>query len=224
MSKSTTQPKALIFDVGDILYDASVWRKWLTNELNRVGVTISYDRLVEDWERLLIPVYKGQADYWAVFDGLLKSYDLEPAVRNSLTTAAREKGKSVQVDRQPMPGVPETLQALQEKGVNLVALSDSESGEAGIRKTLNQLGIEQYFDAVVSSFAIGHVKPEPEAFDFAVKQTGFPKSKCGFVAHDIDELEGAQRYGLLAIAYNYHRDAPADFYLQHFQELIDLTH
>ena len=223
MNNKIFKPKALIFDVGDILYDASQWRRWLTSELNQLGIKLSYDRLVHDWERLLVAVYKGKAVYWDAFQDLLSSYHLNTSQKESLKSAAQKKGQAVQVDRQPMPGVPDTLRQLHIAGIKLIALSDSESGEAAIRKTLNQLGIEQYFDAVVSSFAIGHVKPEPEAFDFAIQQTGFDKSECGFVAHDIDELEGARRHLLFAIGYNYHPDAPADLYIEDFSELINLS-
>ena len=223
MNNQILKPKALIFDVGDILYDASQWRRWLTTELNQLGIKLSYDQLVHDWERLLVAVYKGQAEYWDAFEDLLSSYHLNNLQKEPLKSAAQEKGKAVQVDRKPMPGVPETLRQLQSDGIKLVALSDSESGEAGIRKTLKQLDIEQYFDAVVSSFAIGHVKPEPEAFDFAIQQTGHDKSECGFVAHDIDELEGAQKHQLFAIGYNYHPNAPADVFIEDFPKLLTLT-
>lgn len=223
MNNKIIKPKALIFDVGDILYDASQWRRWLTTELNQLGIKLSYDQLVHDWERLLVAVYKGQAEYWDAFEDLLSSCHLNNLQKESLKSAAQEKGKAVQVDRKPMPGVPETLRQLQSDGIKLVALSDSESGETGIRKTLKQLDIEQYFDAVVSSIAIGHVKPEPEAFDFAIQQTGHDKSECGFVAHDIDELEGAQKHQLFSIGYNYHPDAPADVFIEDFPELLTLT-
>jgi FMN phosphatase YigB (HAD superfamily) len=127
---------------------------------------------------------------------------------------------TVQVDRVPMPQVPETLARLSALGIKLVAISDTESGEAGVRKTLRQLKIEDCFDEVVSSFAIGHVKPEPEAFDYAIQATGRPKSECGFVAHDIDEPKDAQ--ALLAIGYNYHFNAPADIYVDEFSDLLSL--
>ena len=224
---SSPQPsvpiQAFIFDVGDILYDASVWRKWLTTELQRFGKDITYPQLVENWERLLVDVYKGNAEYWAKFSELMMHFGVTSEESAAIEKLAREKGQAVQVDRVPMPGVPETLSALRENDITLVALSDTESGEAGVRKTLNQLEIEKYFDAVVSSFAIGHVKPEPEAFDYAIKATGKSKSACAFVAHDIDELEGAQKHDLLAVGYNYHPDAPADFFIEDFRQLLELV-
>lgn len=216
--------KALIFDVGDILYDASLWRRWLAVELSRfVEPEVTYARLVETWERFLVPVYKAKQDYWSAFEAMLSEFGLDEKDHPALIAKAKAKGQAVQVDRAPMPEVPDTLAALHSAGIKLIALSDNESGEAGVRKTLNQLGIEQYFDAVVSSFSIGHVKPEPEAFDYAIEQSGVPKENCGFVAHDIDELEGAQNHNLFAIGYNYHPDAPADVFIENFAQLIGLT-
>ena len=215
--------KALIFDVGDILYDASLWRKWLTIRLNELGVQINYEQLVETWESSLVDVYKGRAEYWTQFRAMLKQLNVTDSNTSDLETAAKAQGKLFAAERVPMPQVPETLKQLQERQIKLVALSDNESGEVGIRKTLTQLGIEQYFDAVVSSCEIGHVKPEPAAFDFAIRATDHDKSQCGFVAHDIDELSGAQAHKLFAIGYNYHPDAPADTYIDDFSELLEFA-
>lgn len=221
-SLQKNQFKALIFDVGDILFDASVWRKWLAKELaGKYDKPVTYPQLVEAWEALLFDVYKGKAEYWERFATLVTNFGLNPEQAKEVEKSAKEKGKSVQADRKPMPNVPETLKKLQENEILLVALSDTESGEAGLRKILQQLGIESYFHAVVSSFAIGHAKPEPEAFDHAIKATGYSKSVCAFVAHDIDELDGAQAHDLFAIGYNYHPNATADHLIEDFAQLLE---
>ena len=214
---------ALIFDVGDILFDATAWRRWLAEELSRRGKDVTYPDLVTAWEGLLVDVYKGQAQYWDAFAKLMQHFNVSPTNVPEIVELAKQKGQSVQLERTPMPRVPKTLRQLHETGVVLVALSDTESGETGVRKILEQLGIQQYFTAVAASFDIGHAKPEPEAFDYAIKATGVPKAQCGFVAHDIDELEGAQQHDLFAIGYNYHPDAPADVFIENFSELLGLV-
>ncbi len=219
----TRKLKALIFDVGDILYDASEWRRWLTNQLVEMGVDVTYPQLVNVWECLLVDVYKGDAGYWSRFAQLMNHFGLDANQTRDLEEQARKKGAAVQLDRKPMPQVPETLGRLKDLGISLVALSDNESGESGVRKTLNQLGIEDCFLAVVSSCTIGHVKPEPEAFDYAINASEHHKSECGFVAHDVDELQGAQDHDLFAIGYNCHPGAPADLYIQDFSELLQLV-
>jgi len=214
---------ALIFDVGDILYDATAWRRWLAQELTRRGKDVTYPKLVVAWEGLLVNVYKAQAEYWDAFAKLMQHFGVDQAEIPEIVKLAKQKGQAVQKDRTPMPQVPETLKQLHAAGVILVALSDTESGETGVRRILDQLGIQQYFTAVAASFDIGHAKHEPEAFDYAIKATGFKKQECGFVAHDIDELEGSLQHDLFAIGYNYHPDAPADVFIENFSELLKLV-
>lgn len=213
----------IIFDVGDILYDASIWRRWLTDELQAAGVQISYPELVVHWETLLVDVYCGRARYWDRFDELLRTCGLPDGAIATLTEAARKKATAVQQDRRPMPEVPETLESLWQMGTRLAALSDTESGEARVRGILRQLGIEEYFAAVVTSADLGVTKPDPDAYRAAVDALGIPSDRCAFVGHDVDELEGAQHAGLLAIAYNYHPEVPADVYLDAFSELLELA-
>ena len=195
----------------------------MAEELTRRGRDVAYPQLVVAWEGLLVDVYKAKAEYWDAFAKLMQHFGVAEADVPEIVELAKQKGQSVQKERTPMPQVPETLRQLHEAGVVLVALSDTESGETGVRKILSQLGIQQYFTAVAASFDIGHAKPEPEAFDYAIKATGVSKSECGFVAHDIDELEGAQQHNLFAIGYNYHPDAPADVFIEDFSELLKLV-
>lgn len=215
------QCRGIIFDVGDILYDASAWRRWLTNRLVADGVRISYPELVERWEAQLVDVYRGRAEYWDRFAALLDEVALEQSRREAVASEARRMADDVQVDRQPMTGVPETLERLKAVGLRLAALSDTESGEERVRALLRQIGIEQYFDAVVTSADIGLVKPDTGAYRAAADALGLAAEDCAFVGHDIDELEGALSAGITAVAFNYHPDAPADVYIDDFTELLD---
>jgi putative hydrolase of the HAD superfamily len=214
--------EGIIFDVGDILYDASAWRRWLTDTLQVEGVDVTYQQLVERWEALLVDVYCGRAAYWDRFDALVLNLGLAEDRAPAIRDAAQQKAGKVQKDRSPMPGVPDTLRRLNEQGVKLGALSDTESGESKVRSLLKQLGIENYFDAVVTSVDIGIAKPDPKAYVAAALALKSDVEHCAFVGHDIDELEGSQQAGLYSIAYNYHPDAPADVYLEHFSELVDV--
>jgi aminoglycoside 3-N-acetyltransferase len=209
----------VIFDVGDILYDASLWRRWVTEQLQSLGADVTYEQLVARWEALLVDVYRGRADYWERFRQLLRDHGLDAAQVEAMVEGAKEKGAVVQVDRKPFPGVPETLARLAAEGVKLAALSDSENGEEGVRGILRQLGIEQHFDAVIASRDIGFVKPQPEAYAAAVEALDLPKDRCVFVGHDIDELTGVQEVGIFGIGYNSHPDAPCDVRIGPFAEL-----
>lgn len=217
------QFKAIIFDAGDILYDATPWRKWLTGQLQQHGVKVSYLQLVERWEALLVDVYVGKADYWKRLQGLLSNFGLKPDQVNELVIQARQKGKDVQVGRKPFDGVPQTLAELKDRGVKLAVLSDTESTAQKVRKGLDVLGIGRYFDMVITSFDIGFVKPQPQAFAAALDRLAVQKEQAAFVAHDEDELTGAMQFGLKAIAFNQYDGVRADIYIKHFSELSTIA-
>lgn len=184
---------------------------------------ITYPQLVETWETLLVDVYCGRAPYWERFDALLRDVGLAENRLPTVRDAAQRKGAEVQDEREPMQDVPDTLRDLKKGGIRLAALSDTESGEQAVRKILRQLGIVEYFDAVVTSADIGIVKPNPKAYLAAASALNLDTSRCAFVAHDVDELEGSRQAGLYSIAFNYHPDAPADVYIEKFGQLIDIV-
>ncbi|MEL7336186.1 MAG: HAD-IA family hydrolase [Planctomycetota bacterium] len=211
---------ALVFDNGDILFDASRWRRWLAAYLAGHGTSITYEELVVRWEWHLESVYKGRREYWDAFHKLLSELGLESHDISLTTEVARSKAQKFSASRRPMAGVPTTLKTLASLGIKLAVLSDTESGEAGVRVILKQLGIESCFDAVVSSADIGSTKPEPAAYAAAIRALGVSASNCGFVGHDLDELVGARQFGLVPIAFNHSSDVPADIYLDSFDQIL----
>lgn len=213
----------LIFDVGDVFFDATPWRRWLAGRLRSLDVKITYEQLVEKWESLLVDVYCGRADYWTRFNQLLALVGLNGEQTQQVTAAAKAKAKEVQVGRELFEGVARTLEDLQADGVKLAVLSDTESDEKDARRMLRSLGIERYFDAVVTSRDIGHAKPAGEAYQAAVEALGVAPESCGFVGHDMDELAGAGEAGLCPIAYNCDPAAPADVYIERFSDLSNLV-
>jgi putative hydrolase of the HAD superfamily len=214
--------RGILFDMGDIFYDATPWRRAVTAALCEHGVAIEFAEFVRRWEAELVPVYVGQKPYWDAFAKLLSNFALDADTREKITAMAREKARAAE-ERTLFPGVAETLDRLHALGVKLAVLSDTESCESRVRERLAAMGIERYFDAVVTSADIGFVKPMQEAFAAALDRIGVARTNAAFVGHDEDELAGAKAFGLLTIAYNHVPGAPADRYLNEFAELVDVA-
>lgn len=213
----------LIFDNGDILFDASQWRRWLVQHLAEYEIHLTYEGLVQKWEEHLVDVYLGREDYWSAFRQMLSSLGMKSTDVRTSMVAARFMGQQLAADRKPMSGVPATLAKLTELRIRLAVLSDSESGRAGVTAILEQLGIAHHFDAVLSSSDLGITKPDPSAYHAAVTALGLHAGTCGFVGHDHEELEGAMHAGLFAIAFNSECDVPADMYVESFNQLVDIV-
>lgn len=213
--------RAVIFDVGDVFYDATPWRRWLTGRLQAEGITIDYPSLCTRWEDQLVPVYRGQRPYWHAFRDLLAELRLPEAAAGCIEAAARDKAAAV-AEAPLFEGVPETLAALHVRGIRLAVLSDTESLEQAVRDRLKRWEIGRYFHAVVTSAATGYVKPEPQAYAEAMSRLAVAPAESVFVGHDPGELRGAMAAGLTAIAFNNDTPVPARYHIRRFQDLLDL--
>lgn len=213
---------AVVFDAGDVLYDATAWRRWLAERLKASGADVSYALLVERWEAQLVDVYTGRAPYWERFRRLVSDFGIPEEEHAAWEAEARAKGKSAQVNQRPFKDVRTTLQGLRARGFRLGVLSDTEQSADQVRQKLERFGLGGLFDAVVTSIDIGHVKPELEAYAAAADSVGVSRSQCAFVAHDVDELVGAQEAGMFAIAFNAAADVPCDVRIDAFSDLIEL--
>ena len=214
--------QAIIFDMGDIFFDATIWRKSLIPWINELGADIHYPEFCKQWEAKLAEVYVGRCEYWDAFANFMSDLGLDQAGTEQTIAFARNKAAEIE-ERVLFDGVAETLARLKGAGLKLAVLSDTESRERRVRQRLADLHIEEYFDAVVTSMDIGHVKPEAAAFAAVLQKLGVEKERAVFVAHDKDELVGAMDFGLTAVAYNYLPGVPADQHIEHFSQLLDLV-
>ncbi|MCE5268679.1 MAG: HAD family hydrolase [Planctomycetaceae bacterium] len=214
--------RAIIFDMGDIFFDATAWRRAMTAHLQGLGVQVDYPTYCRRWEAKLVDVYLGRRPYWEALAELMTDFGLDATQAEAAIAFARQKAATVE-KRTLFDGVDQTLGQLKQRGVKLAVLSDTESHEPVVRRRLAQLGIEQHFDAVVTSIDIGHVKPQPEAFAAALAKLGTKAAETIFVGHDIDELDGAMRCGLTAVAFNHEPGVEANRHIARFSELLNVA-
>lgn len=213
---------AVVFDMGDVLFDATAWRRAITRYLQRAAVEIDYPQLCRRWEAKLVDVYLARREYWEAFRELMADFQLEDDRLEEAVAFAQRKAAQSE-SRTLFDGVAETLARLKAMGLKLAVLSDTESRESRVRRRLADLGIEDCFHAVVSSVDVGHVKPDPRAYAAAMARLNVTPAETIFVGHDAEELEGAMRAGLTAVAFNDEHGAKAHHHISHFHELLGLV-
>jgi len=214
--------EAIIFDMGDIFYDATPWRRALAADLAARGVDIDYPRLVPIWERHLVPVYVGKKAYWDAFREMVAAFGIDRKTSATIESNARQQAKRA-ANAALFDGVEPSLKTLSQNGVKLAVRSDTESTGAKVRSRVKRFRIEHYFDAVVTSYDIGHVKPEPEAFLHALRALESHAAGAAFVGHDLDEMIGAREVGLDVIGYNTVHSAHTDHMLETFSDVVSLA-
>ncbi|QDU94340.1 HAD family hydrolase [Lignipirellula cremea] len=214
----------MICDMGDILYDASMWRRWLLQLLQRFGLHTNYRAFYRVWEREFADAVNcGQADYWETLSRFLLSAGLNQALIDELTAAARSRCRDLQANVRPLPGVRSTVASLDNLGMAMVGIANGTETKEQLRERLCDMQLEQYIPAAVSSCDLGCTMPAAEAYQAALAELGLPPEKVAFVGHDAIELAGARSLGMTTIAVNYDLDAQADIYLDRFEQLIDLV-
>jgi HAD superfamily hydrolase (TIGR01509 family) len=223
-SKHIRGVRGLLFDMGDVLYDATLWRRWLLQILSRMGVHATYRDFYRVWDRdYLQAVHCGRRDYHEAFCAFLQSLGLARGVIDEIEAASQARRRELIATLRPLPGVRPTLCQLQSAGIGLAVLSDSESPAEELRQRLEKLGIDGCFSAVFSSLDLGFTKPSVRGYETALAALRLPASQVAFVGHDAEELAGAAAVGMPTIAFNYDPDVTADVYLERFEELLDLV-
>jgi HAD superfamily hydrolase (TIGR01509 family) len=210
----------LVFDMGDVLFDATAWRRRLLQLLRHMGLQAGYRSLFDLWDSdYLDAVHRGDRDYAEAFVAFLRDAGLSPAQIDEAVTASHQFKRQIEAEVRPFPGVRETLDRLRDQGLRLAVLSDSESPSAAIAERLRTLGIGDAFSVVVSSVDLRQTKPNPLGYRTAVERLGLRPDRVAFVGHDAAELRGARRCGMRTIAFNYDREATADCRISRFCDL-----
>ncbi len=214
----------LLFDMGDVLYDATLWRRWLLRVLCRLGLHTSYRSFFHLWEHdFLDDVYRGRREFCEAFQAFLLSVGLSPAQIDEVEAACQARRDEWERSARPLPGVKATLAKLHAAGVVMGVLSDSEYPASVLCERLERLGLGGVFHTVVSSLDLERIKPDPIGYHTALRAMELPSDRAAFVGHDAEELLGAAGVGMATIAFNYDADAKADVFINRFDELLPLV-
>ena len=215
--------RGLLFDMGDVLHDATLWRRWLLQLLARMGLHTSYRLFyhVCDHE-YLADVHRGRRDFHEALGDFLLAVGLSPAQIDEVQAACQAKRREWENTARLLPGVKPTLTRLHAAGYVLGVLSDSEHASPVLAEWLDRFGVGGLFTAVVSSIDLGQTKPHAIGYRTALEKMGLPPEQAIFVGHDTDELAGAARVGMETVAFNFDPDAKADVFIARFEELLDV--
>ena len=218
--------RGLLLDLGDVIHDTTVWRRWLVRMLARTGLLgprADYKEFYRVWDReYLGDVHRGRREFCEAFRAFLASLGLTGAQIDEVELACQTRRRLLDADAQPLPGVRATLARLDEAGIVLGVLTDSEYPASVLEEQLERFGLGGIFVSVISSLDMGQTTPEPAGYLRSLRAMKLRADEAAFVGHDAAGLSGAAELGMHTIAFNYDPDATADVYLARFEELLDL--
>lgn len=212
--------QGLIFDVADVFYDATLWRRWLWRLVSRLGVRASYTAFYQPWDQRYLPdVCSGRRELAEALQAFLLAAGLSWAQVDEIEASSRVERNNLESGARPLPGIVPTVLKLQALGLRMAAWCDAPCPSARLEDQLRQLGLDGRFAAVVSSFDLESVQPAPACYRAALRALALPARRVAYVGHDAQHLAGAKAVGLTTVAFNYQRHAVADHYLSRFEDL-----
>ncbi len=182
--------RVIVFDVNETLLDLDVLRP----HFQRV---FSDARVMENWFALLLHSSLVTTLTTAYTDfGLLAGAALElVASRQRLSLADRDRDEILTTVRQlpPHPEVLESLARMRSTGLRMATLTNS--SKQMLTAQMENSGLRDYFDILLSVDEVQRFKPAPETYQMAAKKLGVKTSAIRMVAaHDWDVF-GALRAG-----------------------------
>lgn len=104
-----------------------------------------------------------------------------------------------------------------------------------IRHSLEEHGLDEWFETIVVSADVGHVKPHPKLFEKAASEMNVEPEATLYIGDNwLGDIQGAKRFGMKAAwtrQYVPYEDFPRnegdhepDIVIEHLTELFGLTH
>ncbi|MHB8973466.1 MAG: HAD family hydrolase [Pirellulaceae bacterium] len=175
----------LLLDMGGVLYDDSVWPRWLLKLVTRLGLHTHYTLFFRVWQREYGPrIKRGECNYWQAMREFLRSVGLTNGQIDEVEAAGHPRQREFETDIYPLPGVVNGLTRLQSLGIRLTVLSSGYLDTAGVEQQLDRLGLAGYFNAIATEMQIERAQPGRPYFDAAIPLTGMTCAQHGYVGRD----------------------------------------
>jgi len=213
----------LLLDVGGVLYDDTVWSRWLLKLVTRQGLHTCYTPFFRVWQReYLQRVTRGELEYWQALRLFLRAAGLSHGQVDEVEAAGHARRRECEAEIFPLPGVVHVLASLRNLSIQLTVLSSGCLETAAVQQQLAKLGIGAYFHAILTHADIARTESAKRVMEVAVAHTGLMPRQLCYVGRDTATLGEASTAGIRTVAVNYDDDAEADIYLGHFEQLLGL--
>ena len=213
----------LVFEPAGIFYDASLWSRWLLALLARMGWRSGFRGFAEVLRgECLQEVYAGRCARPVALRRFLRGLGLTGGQTEEVLAASAAWRRQLDDTLRPLPGTRKAVALIQQAGLRLAILADTEETAAGMQARLATLGLGDNFAAVVTSRDLGCTKPERQAYQSLQAKVAADRRAMAFVGHDGNDLAGAGRAGWLRIACQHAPTVEADLHLNRLEDLAAL--
>lgn len=213
----------IVFDVPDVLYDATLWRRWLFQLVTRLGVHSGYEDFDRRWNAHLADVHRGRREYAEALEAFLLDCGLTWGQVDEIEAARGIQRQNIDLHVRPLPGVLRVFDELARLGVPLAAWADASHASDKLAELLARLLPRTHFDAVLTSIDLESTQPDAACYRAMLAALRIPAPQAVYVGHDSEHLAAARAAGLRTVAVNFAPGAAADHCLTCIDDLPALV-
>jgi HAD superfamily hydrolase (TIGR01509 family) len=212
--------KAIFFDASGIIFYRVDKHRAIRALLERYKVPMARSGTMRNATKpVRTRAFCGQASHEEWYDAVLAAWGLaDPTLREEGHQALAADAADITL----FDGVPETLQALHDRGFKLGIVSNTAYSTEETLEWFRSRGLTIAWDAFADSMEVGAVKPDPLIYQAALDQCGLTVADVVFVSHNNKDIGGALALGMTTVAFNHDEDVQADYYIDQFVDLLDL--
>ena len=188
--------EAIVFEPAGVLYDSTLWWRWLLALLARLNLTCPAEKFERRWQAEYLPaVQTGRRELAEAFEACLAASGYARCQIDELTAAAIVRRRELELEVHPLPGVSATLSRLRAAGFRLALTCDSTSPPDELGARLARYHLEGSFEVVQCSIELGCTKPNLLAFRAIQQRLELSAERLLFVGCRAGDLAGAAACG-----------------------------
>ena len=214
----------VVIEPAGILYDASLWSRWLLALLSRMGWRSGFRAFAQVLRsECLEAVYSGKTSRDQALRRFLRSLGLSTGQAEEVLAASCAWRRNLDNSLRPLPGARKAAIWLKQAGLGLSVLSDSEESAAGMSQRLAKLGFHDCFSTVLTSRDLRCTKSQLQGFQAMQTALRCDHRVLAFVGHDGNDLDAAHAAGWLRVACHHDPSVQAEVRLGRLEELASLV-
>lgn len=196
--------RACVFDAYGTLFDhvsaAGRHRAALGEKFQPLATLWRDKQLQYTWLRTLEGLH---ADFWQVTGDAL---DFALAALGIRDATLRERLMAAYLQLEAFPEVPGMLRRLKAAGLKTAILSNGTPGM--LRAAVDNAGLADLFDAVLSVEEVGAFKTDPRVYQLAVTRLGVPAEAISFQSSNAWDAHAASAFGMRVVWCNRYGQPP----------------
>lgn len=151
LDKPMPQVSGVVFDVSGVLYDGTLWMRWIFQLLSRMGMYSHFAVFSRLWEEEYLPQVnlRGQ-DYWLAWRQYLAALGFTPGQIDEVHAAGQTRRREFEENTRPLPQVRATLEQLSRNGIRLSVCCTGPWLDRQVADRLERLKLSDLFEHISS--------------------------------------------------------------------------